>query len=234
MQELRLGLAEASAGSRGHLSLAIVTTANYVMPRLIGQFGRVYPQVELSLFTGNRQEILQRFERNTDDLYIFSHPPASSDAQSLAFLRNPPVVIAPPDYPARNREKAIGFDSLQGERFLLRESGSGTCMSFSNWLIRNGHTLTNRLQVASNEGIFLGVAEGLGLGVISEHVVRCRTEPVRVLPVKSFPLKAQWHLVHKKHQRISSVARVFMDYLRDQLPHLEPEYSLPMAKIRES
>ena len=44
----------------GQLRIAVVTTANYFAPRLIGKFTRDYPGINVSLDVGNREHILSR------------------------------------------------------------------------------------------------------------------------------------------------------------------------------
>lgn len=226
LQELEASLQHVREGVRGRLSLGVVTTASYVLPRLLGPFSRDYPDIELVLNAGNRGQILERFRRQADDLYLFSHPPERADVESTPFVRNPLVVIAPPQHPAAGRRKSFPFRDLLDERFLLREPGSGTGMTFGSWLEHSGLQLENVMQVASNEGIYLSVAGGMGLAVISEHVVRSRSEAVAILKVREFPLSGHWYLVRNKQRRVSPVARAFQGYLRDHLTELEPEYAV--------
>lgn len=51
----------------GHLKLAVVTTANYFAPRLLGQFCQAYPGVSVSLEVTNRQHIIERMNQNLDE-----------------------------------------------------------------------------------------------------------------------------------------------------------------------
>ncbi|MFM2210556.1 MAG: HTH-type transcriptional activator CmpR, partial [Pseudomonadota bacterium] len=61
--------------SRGKLRIAVVSTAKYFMPRLIGSFCRKHPAIDVSLEILNRDGVVQRLRDNTDDLYIMSMPP---------------------------------------------------------------------------------------------------------------------------------------------------------------
>ncbi|WP_111642521.1 LysR substrate-binding domain-containing protein [Marinimicrobium alkaliphilum] len=225
LQALGDELQHLQAGTRGQLSLGLVTTANYVLPKILGAFARAYPDVELSLTAGNRGQILERFRRQADDLYIFSHPPEVAEVVATPFLRNPLVMIAPPDHPLAG-QSVLEPAALTGQRLLVREPGSGTGMALRAWLEQQPVGLTQTLQVASNEGIYSSVAGGLGLAVVSEHILRSRKEPVAVLPVRGFPLAGSWYLVHHKRRPLSPVGQVFYRYLREQLPVLEPDYAL--------
>ena len=60
---------------RGRLRLAIVSTAKYFVPRLLGPFCHVYPGIDIALEIGNRDGVLERLAGNRDDLYIVGIPP---------------------------------------------------------------------------------------------------------------------------------------------------------------
>ena len=72
----------------------MVNTAQYILPKLLGPYSNLHPHVELPLEIGNRAEVLARFERGEDDIYVFSHPPSLEHAKAGRFLQNPLVFIA--------------------------------------------------------------------------------------------------------------------------------------------
>ena len=82
-------------GERGRFSIALVNTAQYVLPRLLGPYSQAFPEVDVTVHIGNRRQMLTRFERQEDDLYVFSHPPSLAHALAGRFLRNPLVAVAP-------------------------------------------------------------------------------------------------------------------------------------------
>ena len=129
-------LADTAHGIKGHFSLGIVTTAKYVLPRLLSPYAQQYPGVDVTLNIGNRQTVLKRFEDQQDDLYLFSHPPTGDNVLSGKFLRNPLVLIAPRNHWAAQREK-LDFSELIRERFLMREPGCATRMMMEAWMVDN-------------------------------------------------------------------------------------------------
>ena len=89
----------------GKLRLAVVTTAKYFAPRLLGTFCQRYPGVDVSLKVSNRERVLERLADNQDDLYILGQPPEDADVVAETFLENNLVVIAPANHPLANKEK---------------------------------------------------------------------------------------------------------------------------------
>ncbi len=203
-------------GIKGHFSLGIVTTAKYIVPRLLTPYAQQYPGVDVTLNIGNRETVLKRFEDQLDDLYLFSHPPTGDNVVSGRFLRNPLVLIAPRHHWAAERE-TVNFSELIHERFLMREPGSATRMVFENWMRDNNFQLHKSLQIESNEAIRLSVETGLGLAVISEHTLAQSYTHIAVLNVEEFPLLSHWYLVRRNDRRLGMAAQQFIEYMRNHL-----------------
>jgi len=214
---------ELRGGQSGRFSIGIVTTAKYVMPRVLGVFARQFPHVDVTLNIGNREKILQRFEQQMDDLYVFSHPPALHQAVAAKMVRNPLVFIAPPDHWSANAEQPLSFEQLLGERFLLREPGSATRMMFDAWLRSHGHQLGNVMQVESNEAIRLSVASNLGVTVLSRHTVSEGSDPVSMPAVKGLPIECHWYLLAHTNRRLPHAARQFLTFIGQHLDDAMPQ-----------
>ncbi len=205
-------LDDTARGNKGHFSIGIVTTAKYVLPRLLSPYAKQFPSVDVTLNIGNRSTVLQRFDHQLDDLYIFSHPPTGDHVISGRFLRNPLVLIAPKDHWAA-KQKTVHFSELINERFLMREPGSATRMMFENFLRDSNFQLRNTLQIESNEAIHLSVETGLGLAVISEHTLAQVNANIAVVAVEGFPLLSHWYLVRQGDRRLPISAQQFIEFM---------------------
>ncbi len=203
-------------GSAGHINLGIVTTAKYVLPRILGAFYRRFPDIGVTLNIGNRAHVLERFARQEDDVYVFSHPPSGATVQATRILRNPLQVIAPLEHWAAAR-RSLQFSELKNERFLIREPGSATRMMFESWLSSQGIELSDTMQIESNEAIRLGPASGLGLSVISAHTLQEGREQLSILPVQGFPLESSWYVVSRRDRRMPYAAAQLLKFIAEHL-----------------
>lgn len=208
----------------GRLRVAVVSTAKYFVPRLLGSFCAQYPDIDIRLEVLNRDGVVQRLREQRDDLAIMSMPPADLALDDAVFLPNPLVLIAPGDHPLA-QAAALTLDDLAGERFILRERGSGTRMAADAHFRAAGFRPQLRLELGSNEAIKEAVAGGLGLSVLSAHTLhgRAREHGVQVLPVAGFPLVGHWHVVHRQGRALSPVARVFREHLLSQAGRVAAE-----------
>lgn len=200
--------------SRGKLRVAVVSTAKYFMPRLIGSFCRKYPAIDVALEILNRDGVVHRLRENLDDLYVMSMPPADMDLHDEVLIPNPIVVIASMS-DALSLRGRITLKELATARFILREPGSGTRMAADQHFRKKKFRPDVRLELGSNEAVKESVAGGLGIGVVSRHALHGldKENGVRVIDVDGFPLPSSWHMVHHASQKLSPVALAFRKHL---------------------
>lgn len=199
---------------RGKLRVAVVSTAKYFVPRLLGSFCAIYPEIEIALEVLNRDGVLQRLRENLDDFCIMSMPPTDIEVVDQVFMPNPLVVIAATSH-ALARRRTIALDDLRSERFILREMGSGTRMAIDAFFKERHFTPQLRLELGSNEAIKEAVAGGLGIAVVSQHALYANgpDQAVTVLKVKGFPVNSNWHVVYQRGRKLSPIAEVFHAHL---------------------
>ena len=208
------GIDAAKGLTRGKLRVAVVSTAKYFVPRLLGSFCAKYPEIDISLEVLNRDGVVQRLRENLDDLYIMSMPPADIELADQVFMPNPLVVIAANDHLLAAGSQ-ITLAALGTQRFILRERGSGTRMAIDAHFKRLGFQPNLRLELGSNEAIKEAVAGGLGVSVISSHALhgQAAEHGVSVLDVGGFPIESNWHVVRQKGKQLSPIAKVFLAHL---------------------
>lgn len=201
----------------GHLRLAVVTTAKYFAPRVLGQFCRRYPGIDVSLKVTNRERLLQRMAQNEDDLYIIGHPPASAELEFEPYLPNPLVVLAPGDHPLAGQRR-IAPERIAREPFIMREPGSGTRLAVEQYFARHGLAPRIRMELGSNEAIKQAVLGHLGLSILSRHTLGSLPEggDLAVLDVVGFPLSWQWYVGYPRGKQLSVIARTFLEYLGEE------------------
>lgn len=205
----------------GKLRLAVVTTAKYFTPRLLGTFCQKYPGVEVALKVTNHERVLERLINNQDDLYILGRLPEEVDAVAEAFLDNPLVVLASADHPLTNT-KRISVKRICEEPFILREPGSGTRKETERFFSEHNLKLKVRMELGSNEAIKQAIIGGLGISVLSRHTLALDAPmgQLAVLDVQEFPIERHWYYAYSSGKQLSVVAQAFLGYLQQAAHHL--------------
>ena len=201
----------------GPLNVHVVSSGKYFMPHLLGSFVRRYPKVEPRLQITNRALLLTSLAKNQSDLYIMGQPPEDVSVVEYPFLENILVVVARPDHPLAGKKK-ISLTRIAEERFVGRESGSGTRKAVEKLFRAKGLDISAYIELDSAEGIKQGVVGGLGIGVLSKHSLRLELDAgeLVILDVQGFPLRRRWYVSHREGKRLSRAAQVFLQYLQEE------------------
>ena len=221
LEELGQVVDEIKGLKRGRLTIAVASTANYFLPRLLAVFRQRHGDVTVSLDVTNRAQLLKCLEENRTDLVIMGQPPEGMDLVAERFMDNPLVVIAAPEHPLA-KEKNIALARLREETFLLREQGSGTRSAMERYFTANKLELSSSLEMSSNEAIKQGVEAGLGLGLVSLHTLAMELELKRlvILDVKKFPIMRNWYIVYRSGKRLSVVAQGFQSFVKQEAANI--------------
>jgi LysR family transcriptional regulator, low CO2-responsive transcriptional regulator len=217
LDQFEMTVSDLQGLQKGQLRLSVITTAKYVIPRLLGPFCQQYPGIDVALIVTNHEHILERLKQNLDDLYLPSQVPESMDVFSHPFLENPLVVIASRHHPLARKEH-VPLEHLNHESFIMREPGSGTRQAVEQLFETHNISIRVRLELGSNEAIKQAVAGGLGISVLSRHCMALegQTGQIAILNVEGFPIPRHWYIVHPKGKHLSVVARTFFNYLQTE------------------
>ncbi|TCO74258.1 LysR family transcriptional regulator [Rhodovulum euryhalinum] len=214
LERMKMRLADMRGLRQGRLTLAIVSTAQYFMPRLLGAFCTANPGIEVALTVTNRQTILERLAANEDDLCVLGTVPDGLDVAATAIADNPIVAVARHDHPLVG-ERNIAPERIAREPFILRERGSGTRLATERFFRARGLTLPMRMELGSNEAIKQAVIGGLGLAMLSRDTLGLegQTGVLKVLDLAGFPLMRQWQVAYPTGKHLSVAAEAFQDHL---------------------
>ncbi len=222
-------------GRRGTLKLGVVSTAKYFAPRLMAGFSRKFPDIQLDLKIGNREEIIRSLGDHRFDIALMGRPPRDLPVNSLIFGDHPLVIIAPADHPLAHR-RDISKEDIAREDFLIREAGSGTRISLEIFFADVPSKLENLgSEMASNETIKQAVMAGMGIGFISAHTVEMELDfqKLVILDVVGTPIRRDWFSVWRNDRVFTPAMQIFNSFLREEgaryLPLIGKPY--PMQEI---
>ena len=201
----------------GPLKVAVITSAKFFMPYLLGHFLRQYPEVHPQLTVTNRVRILERLAGNQDDFVVMGQVPKHLDLAVRPFMENILVPVAYPEHPLAELNN-IPLERFANERFLMREPGSGTRSATERLFAERGLSIQPYMELGSSEAIKYGIMGRLGVSVLSQRSLALELESRRliILPVEGFPLRRMWHAVYLTGKRLSLTASAFLEFLVEE------------------
>jgi DNA-binding transcriptional LysR family regulator len=234
LANLEMNIADIKGVKRGYLRVAVITSAKYLAPYLLGQFCQLHPGVDVALKVTNRERLLERIAMHEDDLYFLGQPPQELEVDAYPLVPNPLVVMASRQHPLVG-QRNIPLERIQKEPFIMRESGSGTRAAIVRLFESKGLSPpVAKMELGSNESIKHVVSAGLGISALSLHALvhEGTTGPIAVLDVEGFPIERHWYVVHPKGKKLSVVARTFLDFVREQGRHIAEKFDREFARLR--
>ena len=212
----------------GVLTIGMVSTAKYFLPRLLAAFHKEHAGVELKLVVGNREQLVRMLHANEVDIAIMGRPPKELATRAEPFAAHPHVFVAPVDHPLV-RAGTLAPAALQGEPFILREQGSGTRAAMEKFLDTSRTELRVTMEMASNETIKQAVMAGMGLSFLSLHTLGLELDNrlIALLDVEEAPVIRAWNVVHTLSKLLSPAAEALRYFV---LEHGEDYLATHFAK----
>ncbi len=214
-------LANIRGMNTGRLRLAVCTPGKYFAPRMLAEFVKRHPNIEVSLQIHNSEALLDRMARNLDDLYIFASPPDEQNLVTQVILPNPMVPYAHADHPLAG-EKRIPFARFAAEPFLMREPGSGTRVIAREAFESSGCVPKVRMELSTNEAIKQAIIAGLGVSIMSRYTLGLDVAHAQlaVLDVVGFPIERNWVFAYPVGKQLPVIAQSFMEFTRKEAKSL--------------
>jgi DNA-binding transcriptional LysR family regulator len=214
--DARRAIEEYRGLKRGRLAIgASLTIGGYLLPGVIAEFHRQFPEIELQLEIANTEHIQRSLLAGTIELGLTEGPLDSDELESSVFFQDELVAIAPASHPLLKKKNAT-VREICAEPFILREEGSGTRAVVERALRRHGFKIKPLLSLASPEAIKNLVAAGLGIAIVSRLIVALELQAgsLGIIPLTDLTIQRPLHLQHIRGRSQSPALAKFLEVLK--------------------
>ena len=193
----------------------------YILPQAIGGFLKRHPGVYPEMKVGDTVEIVQSIQTGELEIGVVGARMPDRPIRQQKLLEDEMRLIVPLNHPLANGAP-ITIEMLMDERFIIRESGSGTLQSLTESLKARGRQIEDLHVVAelgSTEAVVSGIKNGIGLSILSTIAVseELQAGSLKALPIEGINLKRSFYLTHHKYRSLSPPAQAFAQYLLEVL-----------------
>jgi len=217
LKEAEDAMARLRGAEAGRITIGMVSTAKYYLPRLLARFRAEHRGVEMQLAVGNREQLVRQLHDNEVDLAVMGRPPRELDTRAEPFAAHPHAIVASPEHPLAKR-RDIPPSALADEEFIVREPGSGTRAAMEDFFREHHLAPPQVMEMASNETIKQAVIANMGLAFLSLHT--CGMEigigQLVVLDIIGLPLMRRWHIVNVQGKPLSPAAEALRYFVLEQ------------------
>lgn len=172
--EMDTRVGELTGEVSGVLALgASMTIAEFILPRILGEFKALHPQVQTHMTVANSEIIENRVAELSLDVGLVESPSHLPTVTTEICCDDELVVICAPGHRLAGH-RGVTPQDVQAEPLVSRESGSGTREFTDNYFRDHGvapDELNMVMELGSPEAIKGVVETGLGVGIMSRATV---------------------------------------------------------------
>jgi DNA-binding transcriptional LysR family regulator len=220
--ETETALAEFKGEIRGRLVIGGSTIpGTYLIPQLISDFKKKYPDVIVALTIGDSQNIIEKILSGSVELGIVGAKAENKKILQKKLIEDEMCLIIPANHHWAG-EKRVSLAMLFTEPFIIREQGSGTLKSLRQSLAKKDHHIEDLKVVAelgSTQAICQGIKNGAGVSILSTLAVSedLQVQKLIALEVDGLNLKRNFYLTGHRYRSPSPLNQAFVKFLKQKL-----------------
>ncbi|MFD2702320.1 selenium metabolism-associated LysR family transcriptional regulator [Paenibacillus shunpengii] len=204
---------------------ASLTIGEYVLPRLLGPFGKRHPDISIVMNVMNTTQIIDGIMKHQLNFGMIEAPLSHPDLIVQPAMRDELKLIVPGNHPLTYKEE-IGLHDLLEYPFIVREKGSGTRQVMEDAIREHGvdpSKLNTVMELGSTGAIKSAVEAGVGITIISPSSVKHEVTLglLKILELKDIEFKREFYEVYSKSSMLPISAVTFLNYLKKQAQSLD-------------
>jgi DNA-binding transcriptional LysR family regulator len=202
--EMESAVREMTGDISGVLMIGASTTiAEYMLPALLGDFKKKYPEVNVQLKVSNSDGIVHMVENNVIDLGVVESPVLNKNLVVEVCRVDQLVAVVSPQHPLAERD-SVTIKELIEYPFICREEGSGTREVIAEYMteqgINNGQ-VSLTMELGSPESIKGAVEAAMGVSILSYVTVQKELKLGTLVSLSLDPLlERPFSFVHQKQK----------------------------------
>ena len=182
---------------------ASTTIAEYMLPALLGDFKKKYPDINVHLKVSNSDGIVSMVENNDIDLGVVEAPVVNKNLVVENCRNDRLVAVVPPAHELSGKKK-VNVKELIAHAYIAREEGSGTREVIEEYLTATGMKpadMSVAMELGSPEAIKGAVEAGMGVSIVSEVTIHKELQLGTLVSLElDPPLERPFSFVHQKQK----------------------------------
>ena len=205
---------------KGELKIgASFTIGEYILPSLLIDLQKDYPDLELQVIIGNTEEIVQSVRLFQVDIGLIEGQTNEKELSVHPFLQDELFIISSNDHKLANKND-VTITDLQNQSWITRELGSGTGEYLNHVIRSNGLKVKSLLTISSNQGIKETVINGMGLSLLSRSVIErdVRHSNLSIIKLKNHSFNRTLSYVYSPIMADKKNVKTFINSLNKKFP----------------
>jgi len=191
---------------------ASISIGSALMPDFAKTFAEECPETDLQVRIDRSDRLQEALLAGELDMALIEGIVHDENLLAEEFMEDSLAVIASPGLPLP--EGVLSPEIFLAQRFLLRETGSGTREIFAGVLTSAGYAVPDPAWESLSTAALIHAAEaGLGIAVVPRRMVSEKAN-LRFLTVEGLTFRRKYQIVYHKNKFLTSAGKHFLEICR--------------------
>lgn len=209
---------------KGELKIgASFTIGEYILPSILIDLQKNYPELELQVVIGNTEEIVQFVRLYQVDIGLIEGQTNEKELSVHPFMQDELFIVSSNNHKL-SCKKEVTITDLQNQIWITREVGSGTREYLNHFIRSNGLKVKSFLTISSNQGIKETLINGMGLSLLSHSVIErdIQHKNLSIIQLKSQSFHRMLSYIYSPVMRDKKNVKIFIDILNNRSTQWTP------------
>jgi DNA-binding transcriptional LysR family regulator len=199
------------------------TPGTYILPNVIAQYKKLYPEVKINLTVGNTSEITQSINNGSLDFAINSGYIAYHKEVIVEKIADDVLILAASPRSKYARLEHIGTDELKDMDFVLHKTESQLYTCYKNFMEERKLPERVSITMGNIDAIKRAVIADIGVSLIPQisAVLELQAGFLVKLPLDGKPTLYPYNLVYNVNRYLPLAAERFISLLRQYVSGLD-------------
>lgn len=203
---------------------ASMTIGEYIMPKILIEFSRMYPKVEITMDIYNSDQITLMVSEGTIDAGFIEGPvSAPAGVTAIPSGGDQLVIISP--ITRKTGKSSSTLRDLLSQRWVMRERTSGTRRFFEQFVTTSGcdvHDMNVVMALGSTQAVKEAVKAGLGIAPVSYLAVtdEVKRREVDVIDLAEGNIERPFTMLYQPGRFTTLAVEKFLAYVPRQVSHI--------------
>ncbi|WP_083189707.1 LysR family transcriptional regulator [Orenia metallireducens] len=194
---------------------ASMTIGTYLLPLIIKEFNKKYPEINLNLVIDNTSVIEEKILNNDIDIGLVEGLIGAKDIFFDSFYHDKLFLVCSKDNPL-TQKKTIDREDIENQHFISREEGSGTKEIIDK--IMNAYNINYQIKHTLNniEAIKKSIKNNLGISILPDIAIQeelLKGELIK-LNLRDIQFQRSFNLIYHKDKNLTNLLKQFIDHIK--------------------
>jgi len=194
--------------------------ATYILPYLLNDFKRLFPDIHAYVQTNDSEETLGMTLNNQAEIGFIGKQTLNRRLNVETLWQDTLVLAVPGNHPWRKKDY-VTLDEVSKEPFIIREKGSATREIVEEYLLKNTDRSLYKFNIVcemgSSEAVKEAIIAGLGASILSIHAIKRELKQGILIniPIKDCDIQRYFYLIYKRQFTLMPYHKLFLKFVKN-------------------